>query len=531
MTRRHYTRSHFLSIHAFAALFLCAAFILTAMPDATAELQQVSVGGELRMRYRYYHNTFEDGRRQRIPNAYLPKRPLGPNGVSSIFKWDDERPDRHFLETSVLLNVKADFTENVSAYFELYDFWVWGEDFRSDYITGGDFRANSGDDVEINQAYIETRDTFGLPLRLRIGRQELCLGKGWLVCNMLTPTQHLSYDAVRATYATDIFSVDAFAAKLNESGVAEEDGDVDLYGVYATYYGLEYVDLAAYWFLVRDARSLNDTNFVWALEWLEDLFNIDDYDVTNLHTVGIRVNGQYEAWDYDLELAYQFGDAGAHGVGFVPNGLLYGDDDAQYDNWGAELTVGYTLDQVAWSPRIWVQGVYFEGEDNRDINFWDWMNPFYQPDASVSFNRLFSASNYLPVVNDNGWLSNYYSVSANLDLHPTEKIKLHFHLAKGWIDKPFDRPVSFEIGDFSIPIAPAFSFWTEEGSDDLGWEATAYLKYNYTEDVSILFYYNHLFAGDGLTDGSFIQFNGTDYSGGSGDEDADYFFWMLVMKF
>ncbi|MBN2309526.1 MAG: alginate export family protein [Candidatus Hydrogenedentes bacterium] len=516
---------------------ICVALTLALAGAAYAELQNIEVGGELRMRGRYYRNAFATGtgagpgRQVIIPNNFVPRRAIGPNGVSSIFDWDDDGNDWHFLETALVLDFCADFTDNVSAFIQFYDFWIWGEDFRSNYITGADSRANSSDDIEINQAYIEMNQVLDQPLRLRIGRQALKFGKGWLITDMLTPTQRLSFDGIRLTYDVDAFTVDAFWAKLAETGITEEDGDVDLYGVYATYKALEPVDLSAYWFWLRDARSRNDTNFIAPVEWVEDLFGLDDYDVTNLHTVGIRANGKWAALDYDLEVAYQFGEADAHGSGFVPFNQLYGDDGAEYDNWGADLEVGYTLEDMPWSPRIYVGGVYFEGQDERDVSFWEWMNPFYRPEASVSFNRLFSDRNYMPTVNDNGWMSNFYQVRGGVTVHPLEKITVTASVAAEWADETFDFPTSVTFGEWRIPVAPALSFWSQEGDDFIGWETALVLRYDYSEDLMFLLYWNHLFVGDGLAWGSFSQFNGTDFTGGTDQEDADYVFIMTKIKF
>jgi hypothetical protein len=77
----------------------------------------------------------------------------------------------------------------------------------------------------------------GASLRARIGRQELSFGNEWLVGNKDFGPYFvgLSFDAVRLTYATDLFSpVDAWAAMLAEGGLAEEDGDVTFYGLYAS---------------------------------------------------------------------------------------------------------------------------------------------------------------------------------------------------------------------------------------------------------------------------------------------------------
>ncbi|MCC6488505.1 MAG: alginate export family protein [Candidatus Hydrogenedentes bacterium] len=523
---------HHRNVRGIFARFLAGVACMLAAQSALAELQNVDIGGELRMRYRYYRNVFEEDFSPtiRIPGFFLPKRPIGAPAVVSLFDWDGSGGDWHFSESAVLLNVSADFTDNVSSYIELYDYHEWGEDFRSDYLTGADSRATTGDDVEVNQAYIQVDEMFGTPLRLRVGRQALVMGKGWLVNEFLTPTQRLSFDALRLTYDTEAFTVDAFASKVLETGISEQDGDVNFYGVYATYKPLKALDISAYWYWLRDARSLNDTNDEAFDEWIEDLAGRDNYDATNLHTVGVRLNGALGAWDYDLEAAYQFGEADAHGARFVPIGYTYGDDDAEYDNWGADLNTGYTFD-VAWSPRVSLIAAYFGGHDNRDLSFIDWINPFYEAEASVSFNRLFADKNYLPVVNDNGWLSNFYMVGAGVDVKPTDAISAHVQLVRAWITAPFDPPATFTVGKWRVPLAPALSFWTDEGSDDIGWEASGYIKYNYSDNLYFLLYYSHLFPDDGLTDGGYFQFNGTGFSGGSDTDDADYVFLMSVLKF
>ena len=516
------------------AIALGTAMAFLVLADAYAELQSVSVGGELRIRGRWYINTFSP-RTERIPAAQLPKRPIGSNGASSTFKWDSRGTDWSRYESSVLLNVKADFTDNVSAFFELYDWFIWGEDFRSvNYVTGVDNRPGAfpGEgDVEIEQAYVEARELFGQPLRLRVGRQDLVFGKGWLVTNMLTPSQYSSHDAIRLTYAENDWTVDAFASKLADRFAVDNDADIDFYGIHASYAGIKALNLSAYWFFLRDGLDLQDTAGTPALEFWEDLLGRDDYDSTSLHTLGMRGFGTSGAFDYDLELAYQFGEASTTGFRFKPLGMVYGDDDAKFGNLGAELTVGYTFADTAWSPRVYALGLYFEGEDNRNISFLDWLNPFYKPEASVNFNRLFSDKNYMPVINDNGWLSNVWQVQLGVEVKPTDKILVHFHGAYDGVVAPFDPPAGIDIGGNHVPIAPFLSFWTDDGSSELGWELAAWVRYQYSPDLWFMLYGNYLFTGDGLTDGAFIQFNGTDFSGGSDDEDAGYVFWMAVLRF
>ncbi|HPO16928.1 MAG TPA: alginate export family protein, partial [Candidatus Hydrogenedentes bacterium] len=348
-----------------------AALSFLIVGAAQAELQNVEVGGEIRTRGRWYINTFNPGnqRQVRMPNNALWGRPIGGNGVSSGFKWNEKGADWSRLESSVLLNVKADFTQNVSAFFELYDFFIWGEDFRSqNYITGQDIRANSADDIEINQAYIEVKKIWDSPISVRIGRQALKFGKGWLVSDMLTPSQYVSHDAVRLTFQMSDFTVDAVASRVVPM-MQDPFDDVSFYGIYGTWAGFKPLSVSAYYFLLHDPRNPENVQGSRIAEHVERLLNLDKYGDTYLHTVGIRLFGGYEGFDYDLELAYQFGRADSLGATFRPVGKLYGDQDLKYNNWGVEATIGYTFREVLLKPRPFIMAVLYSGEDNRDISF------------------------------------------------------------------------------------------------------------------------------------------------------------------
>jgi hypothetical protein len=508
-----------------ALVFVCGAF---------AELQNVDVGGEIRVRARYWRNVYETGINGpgeiRIPNFFVPKRPIGPFGLVSRYDWDDRDHDLGFVEQRTRLNVNADFTNEVRGFIELESYDFWGEEFRSNYVTGLDNRAVTANDVEIYQAYVETNETFGLPLRLRIGRQEMKMGKGWLVDDITTALIGRSFDAVRVTYTLDKVDMDAWASKLSETGANEEDGDIDFYGLYVTCKAVEWLNASAYWMYIRDAVSLNDTNFIAPIEWAEDVLGLDDYDPTNLHTVGARFFGQAGGFDYDLELAYQFGDADRAGFGFKPTGFLYGDDDADFDAWAGDFELGYTI-EMAWNPRVYIGGAYFEGEDNRDLSFLDWLNPFYRPDASVSFNRLFPGKPYSFILEIGQDMSNFWQIRGGVTAHPTDTVMAGLQAAVYGVDETFDAPISISIGDFKIPVAPALSFWTEESDDDIGTSVHLFVNYQYSEDLYFRVGWERLFTGDGLEDGSFIHRYGFEFSGGTDSDDADYLYAETGLKF
>ena len=242
--------------------------------------------------------------------------------------------------------------------------------------------------------------------------------------------------------------------------------------------------------------------------------------MTSLHTVGLRGAGTIGAFDFEAEAAYQFGDAGSAGFLFKP--FLYGDDDAEYENWGANLEVGYTF-EFAWTPRVYLGGAYLGGEDERSISFLQWLNPFDRPESSVSFNRLFSNWEYSEFI-ENTDLSNAYVIRGGVSVHPTESVEALLAISYFKTLDAFSEPINVSVGGFKIPIAPALSFLDSENDDELGWEAGLYVTYHNSEDLSFQVGWAHFFTGDGASDGQFSAGNGLLFNGGIGDDDSDYVF-------
>lgn len=520
-------------------LSLCLlAMLMGVSASVYAELQSVEVGGELRIRGRHWGGgwagtRFPGGRFNPYDPARFPGRSLGLFGISSLYDWDRRGPDRTFFEQRTAISVKANFSDDVTAFIELMDFAIWGEDFRSNYVTGVDRRAVSNDDIEVYQGYIEARNVFGQPIRLRVGRQEMVMGSGWLISNQISPVLGLSFDAVRLTYDTDAFSVDAFTSKLVE-GMGDFFGDdVDLHGVYMTYKGYQPLNIGAYWFWVRDDREIDETpGASAAVRLAERIRGFNDYGTTHLHTVGLRLNGASSGFDYNLDVAYQFGAADQVGTTFKLFGP-YGDTDAKFDHWAFDAEVGYTFD-CAWSPRVFVGGAWYQGEDNRDVSFGEWLNPFRKPKASVSFNRLFSNIWYTAstdILGGAAAMSNFWQARTGVVVKPTESVTSSLRFGYFWADKTFALPKTFRLGGLEIPAPNRLSFWTEPSDDELMFSAMFWIRYNYTPDWFFTVGWERVFSRDGITSGNFIMKNGLEFSGGTGRSDADYIWFDTGIKF
>ncbi|MDQ1257787.1 MAG: hypothetical protein QG656_2393, partial [Candidatus Hydrogenedentes bacterium] len=252
---------------------------------------------------------------------------------------------------------------------------------------------------------------------------------------------------------------------------------------------------------------------------------------------GLRAWGASSGFDYDLEAAYQFGNADAVGSMFPVTNMLgtYGDDEAEFSSWAGDLEVGYKFD-VKWAPRVFVGANYFGGEDNRDITFLEWLNPLAKSNASVSFNRLFSGIWYtsvLDILNAAANLSNFWSLRYGFSVAPSETITAGlFATYFATVDEFAWSPYFSGINGKRAPYFPGLSFITNSDTpDDIGTVSHLWMRYAYSPSLWIKIGWEHLFSGDAVYDGSFVKQNGLDLMAGSDDADADYLYFDTEIKF
>ncbi len=447
---------------------LVAALVLSIGGMAVAELQNVEVGGSLRIRGNYYNM--------------------------------DSLGDYSFIEQRTRLNVKADFTQDVSAFIEFDYYGWWGEDFRSIYLTGADSRTGTNaNDVALYQGYIEAKDMWGAPITARVGRQELALGSQFLVGTNDASSYFtgLSFDALRLTFANDMVSVDAVAAKLAESYGDFMEDDVDLYALYFSYIGIEDVTLDAYWMFVRDDQGA-----------IAGAIGGDDAD---LHTIGLRGAGVVGAFDFDAEAAYQFGDV--EGIRNPWFRFFDREADVDFQEFAANLEVGYTFD-MTWQPRLFARFAYLGGGEEND-SCWD-------NDYELPFNRLFSNVKYSEFLDNtptnvfNAAMSNVFFYSLGVQAMPTEAIELKL-------------VGSYYHADVTAPDL-GWWLWRDSTSSGLGWEVGLYADYHYSEDLVMRAGYSHFFGKSGL-ERNVVAANGLAGVGADDEDDFDYLFIETEIAF
>lgn len=267
------------------------------------------------------------------------------------FDYDETADEVSFFEQRTMFDVTAHVEDNVKAFVQFDSYDNWGEDFRSDPITGVD--NPDGDDIGLYQAFIDVENIGDAPVMLRVGRQELQFGSEFLVGNNDVSSYFygLSFDGGKLVLGEeDGFNATVFGTKLAESFNGFGEDDAEFYGVYTNYGWCENHDIDAYWLWVRD-----DSAFSGGL----------GATGADIHTIGARAAGMESGVDYEAELAYQFGEQEFSGASNVDYGSL-----------ALNLLLGYTFD-ASWDPRVFVGFTWLGGDDE-----------------DLSFNRLFSDWRY-----------------------------------------------------------------------------------------------------------------------------------------
>lgn len=260
---------------------------------------------------------------------------------------------------------------------------------------------------------------------LRIGRQELLYGAQRTVSPLDWANTRRTFEGVKLMLTQDDWVVDVFWTNfvpVIDTEFDEADYAQRFYGVYATYSCDQ--DIFELYYLGYDNQ--------------DSLFS--------LHTFGSRIYANRGNWLYELEGAWQGGDAA--GVG------------RRQDDGFITVGIGRPLKSLSWDPVLWL----------------------YLDYASSDYNQLFPlAHKYLGFI-DAVQRTNIKSVNALFTAKPTDKLSLllWFYVFQSNDDGPVP----------SIGGTPS-----QNASRNLGQELDLILGYKIRPRSDILFGYSHFWRG------------------------------------
>ena len=335
----------------------------------------------------------------------------------------------------------------------------------------GQLGAEGDDAIDLRQAHVEIGDAAHLSAS--IGRQEMNYGDGRLISR--TPWKNISqtFDAVKIHYAAEKWWLDAFTSSVVRPRKGEfnqsdwlDDGDARN----EFFSGL---------YLSTTALDVQVTDF-YAFEMHEE-----DKGGSDFVTLGTRVKGdaaKLAGWDYENEMAVQFGDR-------------YGKDLSAFaGHWGG----GHNWLHSPWKPRLGIEYSYATGDSNA-------------ADGRVgTFQNLFPTNHpfygYMDVF---AW-QNLHNPALKFSVDPLSNLRLSLDYHLFWLADTNDGWYRANQTTLVRPITPsAGSFAGSEVDFTALWKAT--------KQIDVQAGWSHFFAGSYLAD-----------TGASSD--ADFAYLMLTFK-
>ncbi|MBF0215985.1 MAG: alginate export family protein [Candidatus Omnitrophica bacterium] len=454
-----------------AKLLLVLGLVVVASTMAYAETQSVKVSGDL-------------GVRGMVRNNYDLDRadasPVNLDGESSDYAQD--------VSSTTEVEVAADLTDNVGSVVRLVNQRQWGDNNYTNFAGGElailDPRTNNAIanrtvlanadsfDMDLDLAYINLKEFLYSPLTLKIGRQDLWFGKGFIIgAQQQDPNNQLyapeytainSFDSVRATLDYNPWTIDVVYALIREN-FRRSDDDTNLTGANVGYVFDEYKAEAEAYYWWKQQRY-NGTTAQGTKFSVRD--NVGSNDV---HTLGMRGSfDPIEDWTIALEGAAQLGKY----VG-IANQLVERDRSAWAFDAGVECRT--FQDDFAWRPVVGLEYIYYSGQENignqaADVNAngqyngWDTMYRGKFDTAIREFQNIY----YRTATASTPSCTNQHQVLLTGTIEPTDSLNVDLTYGHFWLAQ--------EYASNTTAVA-------ENTDTDLGHEIDINLTWDYTEDV------------------------------------------------
>lgn len=452
------------------ALCVAVAVVAFAVP-AFAETQNVKISGDIGVAHVFQKNI-----------------DLADSGAAA-----NENDNETFFIQQIGLNVEADLTDNVSTYVRIINERTWDSGTNA---VGG---ATVDYDINLDEAYFVLKEMLYAPLTLKIGRQDIVLGRGFVIGNAgpavwneegsfpgtITEVSDMTaFDAIRATLDYDPWTIDLIYSKLNEMGVLIKD-DSDLYITNIGYQFTNYdAEAELYWILenMDTGRAAGRSAAAATLE-----------DNNSTHTIGLR--GSLVPFDHMnvwAEGALQFGK--------YASDLTNDGQDLESDREAGAFNLGgvYEFVDINWTPTLGLEYTYWSGENLQADGIvggeWDGWNSLYPSKfdtyiaafRNISKPTDFDGAGADATANNNG-STNQNQLAVFSSIAPMADITVDAKWTYLWYDEP---PRSAGVPD---------------RDEEIGYELDGKVTYDYTEDVEFavaaaLFTPGDYFESDGNDD-------------------------------
>lgn len=395
----------------------------------------LSLGGEARTKYDYFRN----------PS-------FGLRGL--------DRDD--YLLQRFLLHADVHAGEHFRTFIQLASGLQFGEESDPSPI--------QDDALDLQQAFVDVSvgDQGASSWTLRVGRQEFSYGSGRLVSPREPTNIRLNFDAVKAIVRAGRTTLDVFLARpVEQERGLFNDGDNNaqtFWGAYSvTPLVPEHAWIDVYYFgLDRENARFGSV--------------VSDEE---RHSVGVRISGKTEGWDFDAEGVFQFGSFGGSDI----------------RAWTLASNTGYTWARVPWSPRVGLKANIASGDNDPS-------------DSTLgTFNALYPRQGYFSEINLLA-PANFYDLHPAISVKPREELTL----TASW--DPYWR---YSTDDAVYPPRGAIVPADASSARYVGSTLNLQADWVFSPQASLTLFYAHFFRGPVIRD--------------AGGKDADYFGAWMSFRF
>ncbi len=366
--------------------------------------------------------------------------------LSNLWSFDDNRKwdQWNVFRTFGSLKTTIEATDDVTAVLRITN-QTYGNGVTGKY---GQELDNAGNKTFLDNAYINVRNMFDLPVDLTLGRQDLMYGGGFVLFdgNSQFASSSMYFDGMKASWhPAETVTLDILYMQDEENNRDNlSNDDITLTGLYLTANERPIVGKFETYLLNRRDETLGKD--IWML--------------------GARVSDKPKTgFDYSLEAAYQAGDALR---------------DVDQEAWGAKFDVGYTFKGLSMAPRLFGEYVYLSGDDPEtetnegwDLFYGGW-GGIYGDLLAWTYVNLPEEQNVLNTIYDHDKLSSTYLEA------PFSNFRMMSLGVRANLMKNLSGRVSWGMLTFDETYAGI--------DDDFGDYYQATLKYMYDKRLSFSFY-------------------------------------------
>jgi hypothetical protein len=289
-------------------------------------------------------------------------------------------------------------------------------------------------------------------LTLRAGRQETAFGSENLVSTRDGRNIRRSVDGARLTWVKDDWTVDLLAVRptLENNNYFDNppDHSQSFWAAYAVH---------PFRFLPRGNIDL----YYMGLDNKSVPFDSKGTGREQRETIGTRLWGTTEHWDYNDEFTFQWG------------WFRSGDIRA----WAVSTEHGYRLEQAPLKPRFGIRAVAFSGDQNPSSHNVGTFNSIYEKGPYFSYAELFARRNLV-------------ALQPSADLKLTKTVSLTFNPAFFWRESTSDG--LYSVGN--AVIVPG----SKSNAGFIASQASTQLQWRMTRNLTWFTEYGHFFAGEFL---------------------------------